>query len=50
MENTITITHTNKQTVTCDGYEQVCDISLACSGGVVYDWEEVPMGEWERRE
>lgn len=34
----------------CDGYEQVCGISLACSGGVVCGWAAAPMGEWEMME
>lgn len=33
----------------CDGCEQACGISLACNGGVVYDWEGAPRGEWERK-
>lgn len=34
----------------CVGYEEACGISLACSGGVVCDWEAAPRGEWERKE
>lgn len=34
----------------CVGCEQACGISLACSGGVVCDWEAAPRGEWERKE
>lgn len=34
---------------TCDGCEQGCDISLACSEGVVCGWGEAPRVGWERR-
>lgn len=37
-------------TLTCVGCEEACGISLACSGGVVCDWEAAPRGEWERKE
>lgn len=33
--------------VCCEG---AYGISLACSGGVVCDWEAVPRAEWERKE
>lgn len=42
--------YTHTQTFTCVCFEEACGISLACSGGVVCDWEEAPRGEWERRE
>lgn len=34
----------------CVGCEEACGISLACSGGVVCDWEAAPRGEWGRKE
>lgn len=30
--------------------EEACGISLTCNGGVVCDWEEAPMDEWEKME
>lgn len=38
------------QTQTCDGFEGVCGIALACSEGVVCDSAAAPRGEWERKE